>query len=90
MIYEVEENLHVEQTLPHLTVHRSEEVERQRELEDELVHHDEVADRHRAFMKILEKAEYGRGDGRTVDDALSGEEHHPSEGRRENNVLARV
>ena len=44
----VEENFHVEKALADFAVDGAEEVEREGELEDELVDHDEVADRHRA------------------------------------------
>lgn len=50
---EVEENLHVDETLPEFSVDGSEEVERQRELEDELVDHDKIADRHGAWKKRI-------------------------------------
>jgi hypothetical protein len=46
-ILDVEHDLHVDEALAKLSVDGAEEVERKRELEDELVDHDEVADRHR-------------------------------------------
>ena len=46
VLAEAEEDLHVEEVLSHLAVEGAEEVEREGELVDELVDHDEVADGH--------------------------------------------
>lgn len=48
---QVEQNLHIEETLSHLSVNRSQEVERQRQLENELVHHDEVSNSHGSYKQ---------------------------------------
>lgn len=60
---DAEEDVHVDQTLPELAVHRPEEVERERKLEDELVDHDEIADRHSACKKPKQRrvSSYGKG-----------------------------
>lgn len=50
---EIEHGLHIDETLSELTVDRTEEVERQGELEDELVDHDEVTNRHGAVHDAL-------------------------------------
>jgi hypothetical protein len=45
---QVEHDFHVDEALAELPVHGAEEVEGQRKLEHQLVHHDKVADGHRA------------------------------------------
>jgi hypothetical protein len=54
----VEHDLHVYQTLAQLSVDSAQEVERQRQLEDELIDHDEISNSHRSCGELL-KCEYG-------------------------------
>ena len=58
---QAEECVHVQQRLAQLAVHGAEEVQGDGELEDELVHHDEVANGHGSFCDtIAGKVHHGR------------------------------
>lgn len=48
---EVEQDLHVKKALSHLAIDGAEEVERKRQLEDQLVHHDEVTNSHSTYAR---------------------------------------
>ena len=43
---QIEHDFHVDQALPEFSVDSAEEVERHRQLEDKLIDHDEVTNRH--------------------------------------------
>eukprot|EP00041_Stephanoeca_diplocostata_P022691 m.543658 g.543658 ORF g.543658 m.543658 type:complete len:398 (-) comp22131_c0_seq1:867-2060(-) len=60
LVQQAEHGLHVHQRLLVLTVHRPQEVERQRELEQQPVDHDEIADRHRARLDRSAGHQHGR------------------------------
>ena len=51
-----EHGLHVDERLPQLPVHGAEEVERDRELEEQPVHHDQVTHRHVAWEQRQERS----------------------------------
>jgi hypothetical protein len=48
----LEQDLHVEQVLPRLTIDGAQEVQRQRKLEYKLIDHDQVADGHRTWAHV--------------------------------------
>jgi hypothetical protein len=53
-----EQDFHVEQILSHLPIYRAKKIERQRQLEDQLINHDKVAHRHRAFLQVRSSLAY--------------------------------
>lgn len=46
--HQSEHGLHVDEGLPHLPVHRAQEAQRDGELEQQTVHHHQIAHRHAA------------------------------------------
>jgi len=89
---DVKKDLHVQQALPQLPVHCPQEVEWQRKLEHKLVDHYKIAHSHGSYKSRNQYITSSRmvGVTFTIQDTLSGKEHHQCQRRRKNNVLSGI